>query len=163
MKVEEICIRAVKSCSRTTTLAEAGRLMRDADCGALPVVDETGRLVGIITERDVALSVGTRPRHPREIGVREVIPPLVFSCQLDDEVRDALRTLRTQKLHRLPVVDESGMLQGILSLSDIALAAKPDRIAGPDEVSYEDLVIALKAISRASRAVDRPAVVVDAS
>lgn len=146
MKVNEICTRVVKSCTRDTCLAEAGLLMWDGDCGVLPVLDETGKVVAVVTDRDICMSVATKHRPANQIAVREVIGAEVHSCKLHDEVRDALKTMRTAKVRRLPVLDAQGALQGMLSLNDVALAAKPDRIAKPTDVTYEDLAIAMKAI-----------------
>jgi len=146
MKVKDTCTRAVKSCTRDTNLAEVGALMWDGDCGVLPVLDEIGKVVGVITDRDVCMGAATKHRSAAQIAVREVIGTRLHACRLNDEVRDALRTIRTQKVRRLPVVDGDGVLQGMLSLNDIALAAKPDRDAGPTDVTYEDLAIAMKAI-----------------
>lgn len=146
MKVKEICTRVVKSCTKETNLAEVGARMWDGDCGVLPVLDETGKVVGVITDRDVCMSVATKHRPANQIAVREVVGTEVHSCRMNDEVRDALKTMRTGKVRRLPVVDAEGALHGLLSLNDIALAAKPDRSAKPTDVTYEDLAIAMKAI-----------------
>lgn len=159
MKVKEICTRAVRSCTRETTLAEAGWMMWEGDCGVLPVVDETGKVVGVVTDRDVCMSVATKHRPANQIAVREVIGTEIHSCRLNDEVRDALTTMRTAKVRRLPVFDSQGALQGLLSLNDVALAAKPDRTAKPTDVTYEDLALAMKAIcGRRLPAEGRPAV-----
>jgi CBS domain-containing protein len=146
MKVKEICTHAVKSCTRDSNLAEVGALMWDGDCGLLPVLDETGKVVGVITDRDVCMSAATNHRPAAQIAVREVIGTRVLTCRLNDEIRQALKTIRTEKVRRLPVVDGDGLLQGMLSLNDLALASKPERDATPTDVTYEDLALAMKAI-----------------
>jgi CBS domain-containing protein len=147
MKVEEICTRAVKSCTRETSLAEAADLMWETDCGILPVIDEAGKVIGVATDRDICMALALTGQPAADVPVRVLLRPVLHTCRPADEARDALRTMRTQKVRRLPVVDGAGVLLGMLSFSDVALAAKPDRLAGPSDVSDEDLVLALKAIS----------------
>jgi CBS domain-containing protein len=92
----------------------------------------------------MALALISQPAT--EVPVRVVARPTLHTCRLTDDLRDALRTMRTRKVRRLPVVDGAGLLQGMLSLNDVALAAKPDRLALPNDVSFEDLTLALKTI-----------------
>lgn len=146
MKVKDICTRAVRSCTLDTKLAEAGWSMWEGDCGILPVVDDAGKVVGVISDRDICMAVVTRYRPAAEIKVREVGPWAVKTCRLDDDVRRALKTIRQSRVRRLPVVDAKGRLQGILSLNDVALATKSDLSADPEDVTYEDLALALKAV-----------------
>jgi CBS-domain-containing membrane protein len=89
MKVKDICTRAVRSCTRNTTLADVGWAMWEADCGALPILDETGKVVGVITDRDLSIGVATKHRPAADIAVREVISTKVHCCKLGDDVREA--------------------------------------------------------------------------
>ena len=146
MNVEAICTRAVRSCGQHASLAEAGNLMGEADCGALPVVDDVGKVVGIVTDRDLCLALSLTGRPAADLPLRILLHSEVHTCRLTDGVREALRTMRTHKVRRLPVVDGAGLLQGILSISDLALAAKPDRHAGPSDVTDEDVSLAMKTI-----------------
>jgi len=148
MKVEEICTRNVRSCTKATTLAEAGNLMWEADCGFLPILDESGKVVGVVTDRDVCMALAVIGEAAAHAPVQVQVRPVVHTCRMGDGVREALRTMRVQKVRRLPVVDGAGVLQGIVSLSDVALAAKPERLAGPADVTDEDVVLALKAICK---------------
>jgi len=146
MKVKDICTRTVRSCTPETTLAYAGWAMWENDCGALPVLDENGSVMGVVTDRDISIGAATKYCPAAEIAVREVIAPKVHVCKLGDDVRDALKTMRQERVRRLPVVDPEGKLQGLLSLNDIALAAVPDNSATPSDVTYEDLALAMKAV-----------------
>jgi CBS domain-containing protein len=146
MKVKEICTRAVRSCTPDTRLSDAGWSMWEGDCGILPVVDDSGKVVGVITDRDICMSASTKYRPAAEIAVREACSGKVLTCRGNDDVRDALKTMRQAGLRRLPVVDAQGKLAGILSLNDIALASQSDRPARPADVTYEDLALAMKAI-----------------
>ena len=146
MKVEEICTRVVRTCTKETRLSEAGNLMWDGDCGILPVVDEAGRVVGVVTDRDLCMALSLTGQPATEVPVRLLLRTALHTCRLGDSLRDALRTMRSQRVRRLPVVDGAGVLQGILSLSDLALAAKPERLAEPSDVTDEDLALAFKTI-----------------
>lgn len=146
MKVKDICTRTVRSCTPETTLADAGWAMWDADCGVLPILDETGKVVGVVTDRDISIGAATKFRPAAQIAVREVISTKLHSCKAGDDVREALKTMRQEKVRRLPVVDQEGKLQGILSLNDIALAAVPEKSAKPGDVTTEDLSQVMKAV-----------------
>ena len=146
MKVEEICTRAVRACTRETPLSEAGNIMWDADCGFLPVVDEIGKVIGVVTDRDLCMALAVIGQPAAEVPIRVLLRPGLSTCRLSDEVRDALRTMRLHKIRRLPVVDGAGVLQGMLSFSDLARVSRPDALAGPADIADEDLSLALKTI-----------------
>jgi CBS domain-containing protein len=142
MKVQEAMTGDVKSCFPDTNLAAAAALMLLNDCGALPVVVDGGGPVGVITDRDIAIAVGTRGRAPQEIRVDEVITRPVVACRLDDDIHTALKTMRRERVRRLPVLTADGVLKGILSLNDVVLhARKSDK-----ELGYDDVVNTFKAI-----------------
>jgi CBS domain-containing protein len=146
MKVKDICTRTVRSCTPETTLADAAWAMWEADCGVLPILDETGKVVGVVTDRDISIGTATKYRPAAQIAVREVISTKVHSCKLGDDVRDAMKTMRQECVRRLPVVDQEGKLQGILSVNDVALAAVPEKSAKPGDVTSEDLHQVMKAV-----------------
>lgn len=152
MKVEEICARGVKSCTLDTSLADAGNILWEAGCSALPVVDEAGRVLGMVSDRDVAMALAVIARPATDVPVRVVFLQTPATCRASDDVRDALRTMRTRRAWRLPVVDGAGLLRGMLSFTDVALASKPDRLASAGDVTDEDVVLALKSIGAARRA-----------
>src|SRR3990172_6727699 len=110
MKVREIMTTDVASCHPDTTLAESAAAMWDRDCGTLPVVTSEGRVTGMITDRDICIAVATKGRTADRIAVREVSAGHVCSCLPNDEIDQALETMKTHKVRRLPVVDEQGHL-----------------------------------------------------
>lgn len=146
MRVEEICTRSIRSCGKDTPLASAGNLMWEADCGILPVVDDAGKVIGVVTDRDICLALSLIDQPACDVPVRAILRPTLHTCRLGDGVRDALRAMRIHKVRRLAVVDGAGVLQGMLSLSDVARAAKPERLADPSDVTDEDLALALKTL-----------------
>jgi CBS domain-containing protein len=111
--------RHVQSCQPDTTLAAAAEMMWDYDCVALPVVNDAGQVMGMITDRDIAIAVVTQERPAGEVAVRDVISDTVYSCAPDDDIRAALKTMRHAKARWLPVVNAAGCLQGMLCLNDI--------------------------------------------
>jgi CBS domain-containing protein len=143
MKVRDLMTGNVQSCRLETNLSSAAAIMWDADCGALPVVDESGRISGLITDRDIAMAAATRARHPSEIAVSEVISGHVYAVSPDEDIESALKAMRQGKVRRLPVTDNDGILQGILTLNDIVLSAEE---AMRSDITYEAVMNTCKAI-----------------
>ncbi len=146
MKVQEVMTNNVRSCTPEATLAEVAVIMWEADCGVLPVVDDSGKVLGLITDRDIAIAAATKGRPVSDIRVAEVISGQVFSCHLHDDIKTGLKTMRHEKVRRLPVVNDDGMLQGMLCLNDIVLRAKEAKGKLVPELSYEDAMRTIKAI-----------------
>lgn len=139
MQVHEIMTKDVTSCSPGTNAAVATELMWSQNCGALPIVEKGRHVVGMVTDRDLLIALGTSNRNANDLHVGEVMNQVLSLCSPDDDVRDALNTMARHQLHRLPVVDQDGELAGILSLSDIALRADADTLS-------KDLLKTMKAI-----------------
>jgi CBS-domain-containing membrane protein len=123
MQVEEIMTKDVCSCTPGMNAATAAEIMWSRNCGSLPVVEDGGRVVGIVTDRDLFLALGTSNRKPAELSLGEIMSKEVALCNPSNDVRNALQTMAQRQLRRLPVVDEAGNLKGILSLADVALRA----------------------------------------
>lgn len=136
MNVRAVMNSRVKSCGLNATLAEAARVMADNDCGALPIVNEDKKVLGMITDRDICLAMANASRLPSEIPVGHVMSTKVYACGPDEPVASALRTMQTRKVRRLPVTDGDGKLIGILSMDDIVLLGE----------GYGDTIKTLKAI-----------------
>jgi len=158
MKVQELMTKDVKTCGRGSNLAEAAELMWDADCGALPVVDDAGKVVGVVSDRDICFAVATKGRLASEILVGEVASgrPL-YTCAPEDDVRDALSTMQWHQVRRIPVVNSEGKIAGILSLSDIILAAGIEAHDPTKGVSDCDALATMKAICEQRRAAQNTA------
>jgi CBS domain-containing protein len=146
MKVQDVMTSEVKSCHPETNLAEAAAMMLKYDCGALPVVNDENKVIGMITDRDIAIAAATRARLASEIPVGEVISRKVYSATLDEDIHTALKVMRHEKIRRLLIVNRDGMLQGILSLNDIALRAEEEKGRHHPELTYEDAMSTVKAI-----------------
>jgi CBS domain-containing protein len=146
MKVEDVMTDKVRACSPETNLAQAVALMWEADCGTLPVVADGGKVIGIITDRDIAIAAGTRDRQPSQIPVSDVMSKQVYACAPEDDIHAALKTMRKDKVRRLPAIDQEGRLRGIVSMNDVALHAEKFDGRRTIDLSYDDAVNTLKAI-----------------
>jgi len=123
MKVRDLMTSNVKTCRPETNLAEAGRDMWEGDCGALPVVNDEGRVTGVITDRDICIALATMGRSADRVAVREVAQSPAYTCLPDDDSSAALHTMKARQVRRLPVVDVGGHIRGILSLNDVVTHA----------------------------------------
>ncbi|PYS82451.1 MAG: hypothetical protein DMF67_12885 [Acidobacteria bacterium] len=119
MLVESLMTRDVESARAESTLADAAGVMWRRDCGSVPVVDEDGGLVGIITDRDICMALSMRGQSAAEVRVSEVMARGVQTCTPVDDVREALEVMGRRQVRRLPVVDSRGHLVGVLSINDI--------------------------------------------
>lgn len=128
MKVKDIMTREVQTVSGSATVEEAGRLMLNHDIGSLPVTDRNGSVVGFMTDRDIAIKVVAQGLDPRKTRVQQVMTPHVEACVDDREVGDAAAIMEEKKVRRLLVLDESGKLEGILSIGDIACRTHDSKI-----------------------------------
>jgi CBS domain-containing protein len=146
MKVKEVMTPNAKACTPTTSLAEAAAFMWENDCGVLPVVTGGGKVVGIITDRDICMSAFINNRNLANIAVEDVISGKVYSVGPKDDVAKALETMRERKVRRLAVIDAEGGLEGILSLNDIVLKAREAKGKQVQGVGYKDIVDTFKAI-----------------
>jgi CBS-domain-containing membrane protein len=130
------------------TLDRAARLMWERDLGCVPVVDETARLVGIITDRDVCMGAFTQGRRLDEISVGSVCTRTVYPVEPSTTLEAAEALMRTRRVRRLPVCDADGMVVGMLSLADLAvhLEARPG-VAAADGLSSMGIAATLEAVS----------------
>jgi CBS domain-containing protein len=151
MKVREVMTKNATFCGPESTLEEASFLMHKNNCGFLPVVGDGGNVIGVITDRDMCIALGTRNRRPSELRVWDVMPRKLFTCLEGDDIHRALKTLRVARIRRLPVIDRDGSLVGVLSIDDIVLHAREHLLR--EDVSYADVENTYKAVR------GRPAVV----
>jgi len=147
MKVQDIMTSEVQCCSPDTNLAAAAKMMWDSDCGALPVLNVEGKVLGVITDRDICMAAATKNRPPSQITVWETISPRVFTCQPTEDVHVALDLMKREQVRRLPVVDEDGILQGVVCINDLILQAGWPQGKKAAELSTEDVMSTLKGIS----------------
>jgi CBS domain-containing protein len=150
MIVERLMSRDVSTCHPEQSLSETARIMWEHDCGCVPVVadDGSGRLAGIITDRDICMSAYFQGRRLQDLCVADAMSREVRTCRADDSVAEAEATMRSAQVRRLPVVDEGERLVGLISLSDLAREAARQHGSKRREVSDADVGNTLAAISR---------------
>lgn len=122
MKISQVMTADPVTCTPRTNLAEAAALMLQGDCGILPVVD-SGKIRGIVTDRDLFIALGTRDLKPSAVTVADVVHTPVFTCTPDDDVEEVLAIMKQHAIRRVPVEGFGGTVLGIVSMNDIVLAA----------------------------------------
>ena len=147
MNVQDVMTSNVQRCGPDTNLAAAAKMMWDADCGALPVLNVEGQVLGMITDRDLCMACATKNRAPSEITVRETVSGKTYRCKMSDDVHTAMDIMKREQVRRLPVVDEEGVLRGVISMNDFILLAGETKAAKGPAISGEDVARTLKAIS----------------
>ncbi|HEU4682936.1 MAG TPA: alpha/beta fold hydrolase [Nitrospira sp.] len=121
MKIKDVMTPSPSYCVPEHSSVLAARIMKDKNVGIVPVVETEARwkLIGVVTDRDLCLAVVASGRHPDSVKVREVMTDQIITCSPDEDVRSAADRMRENQIRRVPVVDEQGMLQGMVSTADI--------------------------------------------
>ncbi|MGH9903206.1 MAG: CBS domain-containing protein, partial [Pyrinomonadaceae bacterium] len=154
VRCRDIMTRDVTVATRETTLQEVATMMRDEDTGVIPVVERAdtqatvaggdagggsegrgaqnraagnGRLVGLITDRDIVVRALAEGKDARATRAEEIMTADVHTAQPNDRVIDAIRKMGDKQVRRIPVVDRDGSLRGIISMADVALETEEDR------------------------------------
>jgi CBS domain-containing protein len=150
MIVADLMTRNPASVRSGQTLASAAQVLWDCDCGAVPVVEQdTGKVIGIVTDRDICMATWSRGLSPSSIFVDEVMSRGVVSCGPQDTILRAETLMLAKQIRRIPVLNADQRLVGILSLADIARAtsdSSPRRSDG--QLSSEGLATTLAGICR---------------
>jgi len=122
MKVKDVMTRDVLIANPRQSICDAAKLMAECDAGALPVGEED-QLVGVITDRDIAVRAVAR-RLSADTPVHDIMSREVLYCFEDEDVDHVARNMADQQIRRLPVLDREKRLVGIVSIGDLALNAK---------------------------------------
>jgi CBS domain-containing protein len=132
MRIKEIMSHPVVTCPTNSTLDHAARLMWEYDCGVIPVLNDEGRLAGVITDRDICMAAYTQGRALNAIPVTVAMAASVVAVHVDDAVEQAEEVMRDSQIRRLPVLDEDGRPAGLVSINDLARLADRARKSGVD-------------------------------
>lgn len=151
VRCRDIMTRDVTVATPDTTLQQVAQMMRDEDTGVIPVVERqdapaiasdakpeelprinsrlrsNGKLVGLITDRDIVIRALAEGRDAREVRAAEIMTGDIHSAHPNDRVIDAIRTMGDKQVRRIPVVDDQGNLRGIISMADVALETEEDQ------------------------------------
>jgi CBS domain-containing protein len=123
MTIETLMTERVASCGPDTNLGSVVEAMWMHDCGIVPVVNEHGEAVGVVTDRDICIALGTRDVPASSLVARNVMTTPVVGCAPDDDCVDVLLTMSARRVRRLPVLGPGRVLLGIVSIDDIVRRA----------------------------------------
>jgi CBS domain-containing protein len=148
MRIEQLMTRPTKTCRPDQTLREAAQMMWENDYGCLPVTAEDGsqRLLGIITDRDICMVMRFQGAAPNELRVADAMAKEAYACNPDDPVAEAKMIMREIRVRRLPVVDDSERVIGMISLAGLAREAVRQASSRNPEVTEAEIGSLLAAI-----------------
>lgn len=126
MKVRELMTRYVWTVQPEDGLDRAARMMQGRGCGCLPVVDGHGRVEGMLTDRDICMTLVRAAARPASLQVKHAMHGPAFTCGPEDGLEHAEALMAQHRVRRLPIVDDAGRLVGLLSIDDIARRAGRD-------------------------------------
>jgi CBS domain-containing protein len=131
-KCSQVMTQGPSCCLASDTVEIAVRLMKDEDVGSVPVIAnrETKKLVGIVTDRDIALKVVAEGQDRKDIHVEDVMTRNPVAFHADDDLQKALAAMAKHQVRRIPIVDDRNQVVGIISQSDVATRVqKPEKTA----------------------------------
>ena len=143
MRIQELMTKPAVTCSQDDSLNTAARLMWEHDCGSLPVLGDDGKVVGVLTDRDVCMAAYTQGRPLSAIRAATAMARQVYSCRSNEAIEAAEELMADKHIRRLPVVDAEGHPVGVLSLNDLARAVAS---AGKEDGAQRGLVRTMAAI-----------------
>jgi CBS domain-containing protein len=127
----EVMTREPACCQTADSLVRVAQIMKTQDVGAVPVADGPSRkLVGMITDRDIVIKAVASGRSCESGTVRDVMTTDIVTCLEDDDVQTAVSRMAERKIRRIPVVDQNGVLCGIIAQADIATRVHRDKTTG---------------------------------
>ncbi|MGB7157106.1 MAG: CBS domain-containing protein [Tepidisphaeraceae bacterium] len=129
MQLRDVMTTNVQDIEADATLMQAAAKMKALDVGAIPV-SENDRVIGMITDRDIAIRAVAEGRDPRKTAVRDAMTQDLTFCYADDSVEAAAKLMEEKQVRRLPVFDRGGRAIGIVSLGDVAVRNRDDRLSG---------------------------------
>ena len=146
MNVNDLMTTDIQCCTPDMTLDQVAMMMWEGDCGSVPVIDENNCPIGIVTDRDIAMSCALNHKAPWEISTSMVTGNReIFTCASDDSLQQAITTMQERKVRRLPVVDADGHLAGMLSIDDIVSRSEKGKVG--KELSLDATMSVLKAVA----------------
>ena len=131
-KCNEVMTKNPVCCLPDDMVMKAAELMKSQNIGSIPVIEneQTQKLVGIVTDRDLALKIIAEGRDARSMKVESVMTREVVTCRADDDLQKALDAMAEHQLRRMPIVDNDNKVVGIIAQADVATRAdQPEKTA----------------------------------
>ena len=121
MRVKHVKPKIPRWCLPSDDAPRAAGIMRDEDTGIVPVIDneQSLKIVGVVTDRDLCMNVVAEGRDPRTVAVEACMTKVVVTCSPNDSVAKATELMKHNQIRRVPVVDEHSRLQGIVAMADL--------------------------------------------
>jgi CBS domain-containing protein len=139
MQIQEVMSHPPVTCPAGSTLDQAARLMWEFDCGIIPVVNDDGRLAGVVTDRDVCMAAYTQGRSLAAISVTTAMADGVVAVHAGESVERAEELMRASQVRRLPVLDADDRPIGLVSINDLARLAAHAKKSGVDRELVQTL------------------------
>jgi CBS domain-containing protein len=143
VKIKGIMTQPAKTCGPGTNLASVVETMWTHDCGIVPVVNERGEAVGIVTDRDICIALGTRNATAAMLTARDAMTQPVAGCLAEDDCFAALLTMQERGVRRLPVLGSDDVVLGIVSLDDIVKHAARAPAGDPLRIGVMEVLAAV--------------------
>lgn len=149
MLARELMTREIETCTLKDSVAHVLGIMDYRNCGFVPVIADTHSkiLVGVVTDRDLALFLGRSGRPAEEIKIRECYTGSPKSVGENTDIHDVAKLMEDYQIHRVPVVDENQRLVGVISLKDLADEAWKERGTGNPEMTEREIGEIVESIS----------------
>jgi len=120
MRARDVMTRSVATVHPDDSARHAAQMMADCDCGAIPVVDWNGRMIGMITDRDITLRLVAENMNVEDARVGDCMTDEAFACNENDSIETCMRSMSHHQIRRMPIVDDRNRVVGIVSQSDLA-------------------------------------------
>lgn len=152
MFVKDVMHTNAMACQSSDSLEKVASLMWTQDCGAVPIMDESHNLIGMVTDRDISMAAALQHRPLWEISAGEILSGQnLLTCSPDEDVHSVLQRMGTHRTRRVPVIDSSNQLKGMLSLKDVveSVKVKPASAKGKS-ITADETVSLIKEISKSN-------------
>jgi CBS domain-containing protein len=121
MRVKHAMTKDPSCCLPSDKAPKAASIMRNEDTGIVPVIDneQSQRVVGVVTDRDLCMNIVAEGRDPNSVSVEACMTTVVVTCSPNDSIEKITELMKQNQIRRVPVVDDQGRLQGIVSMADL--------------------------------------------
>lgn len=149
MKIQEVMHKPVKCCDSSMSLEQVASEMWNDDLGIVPIVDQEQRLLGVITDRDIAMAATRQHKPLWEISAAELIEGKpCHTCKPGDDVHQLLETMGSSRIRRVPVVDDNQQVCGMVGLKDLVEHVQEAPAGKAAELSEQELLVTFRQICK---------------